>query len=63
MPKKIRAAAPSAIHKPFGETAPYTHGKVAVGTIIADHPPHRSGRAVFPHPAPTSGPLQSLKAR
>jgi hypothetical protein len=27
----------------------------AVGTIIADRPPHRSVRAEFPHTAPTSG--------
>src|ERR1700730_3707498 len=27
----------------------------AVGTLIAERPPHRSGRAGFPHPAPTSG--------
>ena len=28
---------------------------IAVGTRIAERPPHRSGRAAFPHPAPTSG--------
>ena len=28
---------------------------VAVGTAIARRPPHRSGRAVLPHPAPTLG--------
>ena len=27
----------------------------AVGTLIAERPPHRSGRAGFPHPAPTLG--------
>ena len=27
----------------------------AVGTSVAGRPPHRSGRAGFPHPAPTSG--------
>jgi heavy metal efflux system protein len=27
---------------------------VAVGTLIAERPPHRSGRAGFPHPAPKS---------
>ena len=27
----------------------------AVGTTVAGRPPHRSGRAGFPHPAPTSG--------
>src|ERR1700738_4016711 len=26
---------------------------VAVGMLIAEHPPHRSGRAAFPHTAPT----------
>jgi len=29
-------------------------GAVAVGMLIAEHPPHRSGRAAFPHTAPTS---------
>jgi hypothetical protein len=29
--------------------------KFAVGTSIAGRPPHRSGRARFEHPAPTSG--------
>src|SRR6267378_3742979 len=28
---------------------------VAVGTLIAERPPHRSVRAAFPHTAPTSG--------
>ncbi len=28
---------------------------IAVGTPIAGRPPHRSGRAAFPHPVPTSG--------
>jgi hypothetical protein len=28
---------------------------VAVGTAVARRPPHRSGRAVLPHPAPTLG--------
>jgi hypothetical protein len=27
----------------------------AVGTSVAGRPPHRSGRADFPHPALTSG--------
>jgi hypothetical protein len=27
----------------------------AVGTSVSGRPPHRSGRAGFPHPAPTSG--------
>ncbi len=27
----------------------------AVGTSVTGRPPHRSGRAGFPHPAPTSG--------
>ena len=31
------------------------HGSVAVGTPVARRPPHRSGRAALPHPAPTSG--------
>jgi hypothetical protein len=26
---------------------------IAVGMLIAKHPPHRTGRAAFPHPAPT----------
>jgi len=29
--------------------------RVAVGMVITDHPPHRSGRALLTHPAPTSG--------
>jgi hypothetical protein len=28
---------------------------IAVGTHIAMRPPHKTGRAAFPHPAPTSG--------
>src|SRR5262245_26614871 len=28
---------------------------VAVGTLIAERPPHRSVRAAFPHTAPTLG--------
>jgi len=28
---------------------------IAVGTLIAERPPHRSVRAAFPHTAPTSG--------
>jgi len=28
---------------------------IAVGTRITARPPHRTGRAAFPHPAPTSG--------
>jgi hypothetical protein len=31
------------------------HEVVAVGMRIAPHPPHRSGRAAFPHPALASG--------
>jgi hypothetical protein len=29
--------------------------RIAVGTHIAMRPPHKTGRAAFPHPAPTSG--------
>src|ERR1700675_4917658 len=29
--------------------------RFAVGMLIAEHPPHRSGRAQFEHPAPTLG--------
>jgi len=29
------------------------HRKIAVGMPITEHPPHRTGRAAFPHPAPT----------
>src|SRR6266513_715041 len=28
-------------------------GRIAVGMPITGHPPHRTGRAAFPHPAPT----------
>jgi hypothetical protein len=27
--------------------------RIAVGTPITERPPHRTGRAAFPHPAPT----------
>src|SRR4051795_11032019 len=30
-------------------------GWIAVGTLIAERPPHRAVRAAFPHTAPTSG--------
>ena len=33
----------------------YREDAFAVGTSVAGRPPHRSGRADFPHPAPTSG--------
>jgi hypothetical protein len=29
--------------------------RIAVGMRITEHPPHRTGRAAFPHPAPTLG--------
>ena len=29
--------------------------RVAVGTLVAERPPHRTARAGFPHTAPTSG--------
>ena len=29
--------------------------RIAVGTLIAERPPHRTVRAAFPHTAPTSG--------
>jgi hypothetical protein len=29
--------------------------RVAVGTLIAERPPHRTVQAEFPHTAPTSG--------
>src|SRR5712675_899422 len=28
---------------------------IAVGMPITEHPPHRAGRAAFPHPAPNLG--------
>jgi hypothetical protein len=28
--------------------------RIAVGTHITMRPPHKTGRAAFPHPAPTS---------
>src|SRR5712691_10341682 len=31
------------------------HDHVAVGTTVARRPPHRTGRADLPHPAPTLG--------
>jgi hypothetical protein len=30
----------------------YLHGHLAVGTPVTQRPPHRPGRAVFPHPVP-----------
>jgi hypothetical protein len=30
-----------------------TAARIAVGMPITGHPPHRTGRAAFPHPAPT----------
>jgi len=32
-----------------------TQQAIAVGTLVTERPPHRSGRAGFPHPAPTVG--------
>ena len=32
-----------------------TVGRVAVGTRVTSRPPHRSGRAAFPHTVPTLG--------
>ncbi len=34
---------------------PMTSSAIAVGTLIAERPPHRTVRAAFPHTAPTSG--------
>ena len=39
---------------PFGKVCPARRA-VGVGIMIAHNPLHRSGRADFPHPAPTSG--------
>ena len=35
--------------------AGFTGALVAVGMALTSHPPHRSGRAGLPHPAPASG--------
>src|SRR2546426_2250238 len=40
----------SAIESPFGYSS-----RVGVGIMVAHNPLHRSGRAVFPHPALASG--------
>ena len=40
----------SFFQKPFGGVP-----GVAVGTLVAQRPPHRSVRAVLPHTAPASG--------
>ena len=43
---------------PSKPTVLLLHGfptSVAVGMVLADHPPHRSRRAVLPHRAPASG--------
>jgi len=42
---RLRGMSPAALH----------HRRVAVGTPVTRRPPHRSGRAALPHPAPTSG--------
>ena len=47
--KRRRVPIPSAQYKANG------YKPFAVGTSIAGRPPHRSGRARFEHPAPTSG--------
>src|SRR5215211_7109448 len=33
----------------------YSQASIAVGTLIAERPPHRTVRAAFPHTAPTLG--------
>ena len=35
--------------------APQQNNSIAVGTLIAERPPHRTVRAAFPHTAPTLG--------
>jgi hypothetical protein len=45
-------------HSRAGQSAtaiPQGEMRIAVGTHIAMRPPHKTGRAAFPHPAPTSG--------
>src|SRR2546425_12323356 len=37
--------------------------RVAVGTLIAERPPHRSVHAAFPHTAPASGPTGTPLSR
>ena len=40
----------------FGEIySEIGHPSIAVGTLIAERPPHRTERAQFGHSAPTSG--------
>src|SRR6267143_5287622 len=34
---------------------PRSEATIAVGTLIAERPPHRTVRAAFPHTAPTLG--------
>jgi hypothetical protein len=34
---------------------PMTGSAIAVGTLIAERPPHRTVQAAFPHTAPTLG--------
>jgi len=55
--ESFRLASLTARAVPTRSVANSAHGAqsaVAVGMLIAEHPPHRSGRAAFPHTAPTS---------
>ena len=36
---------------------------IAVGMALSGHPPHRSGRAAFPHPVPTSSKERGIVRR
>jgi hypothetical protein len=49
------AAAPLIFELPFDLIVMARTNPFAVGTSVTARPPHRSGRAGFPHPAPTSG--------
>src|SRR6516162_6189839 len=46
-----------------GWIAPALRLAVAVGTLIAERPPHRSVLAAFPHTAPTSGVRRRIACR
>src|SRR5271157_5436044 len=61
-PKRYRSELASSLQLSSGSLSVVTsfvihegHEKIAVGTLIAERPPHRTVRAGFPHTAPTSG--------
>jgi hypothetical protein len=62
----LRTAATTAGYGPAVAPASRRAVLIAVGMPISEHPPHRTGRAAFPHPAPTNreffAALQGIKS-